>query len=75
MKETFTEIHIKIMETQLDRWFAILDNLADYFLIEDEESRREKIQDVYERVGAYYQMVHYHIEDLQEKVEARRANN
>ena len=75
MKETFTEIHIKIMEKELDRWFHVLDNLGDFFHIEDEESRREKIQYVYERIGAYYQMVYYHIEDLKEGVEAIHANN
>ena len=75
MKETFTDIHIKIMLIQLDRWYDVLDNVGDLFLMEDEESRREKIGKIYEDVIRYYRMLDWHIEDLQKKMEARRASN
>lgn len=75
MKETTVDIHIKIMLIQLDRWYDVLDNVGDLFLMEDEESRREKIGKIYEDVSGYYQMLHWHIEDLQEKMGAIRASN
>lgn len=75
MKETTVDIHIKIMLTQLDRWYHVLDTVGDLFLIEDEESRMETIGKLYEDVSGFYQMVHWHVEDLQEKMETIRANN
>ena len=80
MKETFTDIHIQIMEKQLEAWYEMRDHAGDLLLMEeatkqDEEYRREKIRYLYENADAYYQMVLWHIEDLKEKMEARRANN